>query len=145
MACSWHFLVIIIDKTGFMVYTALNSAAGAVSSPNNLEVHMDIEKELSGPEWAILCVAETLVLMFAWTLQLGFWLASSSIWGKADRVVGTAILRGWTRFSNLVDRAIHSRTATIALGVMLVIIAGSTALLLAGQFSPGVREWLTPR
>ena len=128
-----------------MVYTVLNSAVGTVSSPNNLEVHMDIETELSGPEWAILYVAEAFVLLFAWMIQLGFWLASPSIWGPADRVVGTAILRGWTRFSNSVDSAIHSRTATIILIVVLVIIAISTAMLVATELNPALRVLLTPR
>lgn len=128
-----------------MVYTSLNSAAGAVSSPNNLEVHMDIEKELSGPEWAILVIGLAFVQLFTWTVQLTVWLAGSSVWSKTDRAVGRAILQGWTRFSNLVDRAIYSRTATIALGVVLIIIAISTAFLVAGQVSPTVREWLTPR
>ena len=106
---------------------------------------MDIEKELSGPEWAVLYVAEAFILMFAWMIHLGFWLASSSVWGKADRAVGRAIVRGWTRFSNSVDRAIHSRTATILLGVMLVIIAISTAMLVATELNPALRVLLTPR
>ncbi len=106
---------------------------------------MDIEKELSGPEWAVLYVAEAFVLLFAWMIHLGFWLTSPNIWGPADRVVGTAIVRGWSRFSDLVDRAIRSHTATILLGVMLVIIAISTALLAASQVSPTLRALLTPR
>ena len=105
---------------------------------------MKIEKELTGPEWAVLYVAEALVLMFACTIHLGFWLASSSVWGKADRSVGRAIVHGWSRFSDLVDRAIHSRTATITLGVVLVIITISTALLAASQVSPTLRALLPP-
>ncbi|TXI33723.1 MAG: hypothetical protein E6Q53_02575 [Candidatus Moraniibacteriota bacterium] len=104
-----------------------------------------IEEEFSGPEWAILVIGLAFVQIFTWTVQLTVWLAGSSVWSKTDRAVGRAILQGWTRFSNLVDRAIYSRTATIALGVVLIIIAISTAFLVAGQVSPAVREWLTPR
>lgn len=106
---------------------------------------MDIEKELSGPEWAVLYVAEAFVLLFAWMIHLGFWLTSPNIWGPADRVVGTAIVHGWARFSESIDRAIRSRTATILLGVMLVIIAISTAMLVATELNPALRVWLTPR
>ena len=106
---------------------------------------MDIEKELSGPEWAVLYVAEAFILMFAWMIHLGFWLTSPNIWGPADRIVGTAIIRGWSRFSDLVDRAIHSRTATITLGVVLAIIAVSTAMLVAAELNPTLRALLTPR
>jgi hypothetical protein len=104
-----------------------------------------IEEEFSGPEWAILVIGLAFVQLFTWTVQLTVWLAGSSVWSKTDRAVGRAIVRGWTRFSNSVDRAIHSRTATILLGAMLVIIAISTAMLVATELNPALRVLLTPR
>mgnify|MGYP003554913230 CR=1 FL=1 len=97
----------------------------------------DMQEDLTWLETTALGFLMGLVLITSWVIALASWLLSPDFWGRADKTVGIALIRGWARF----NQAIHSRLATSLGIIVLATLAISSILLTMMALSPAAAGW----